>query len=144
MKRGLVIGSKTLECSIEHYLLFGHLISQIFPFSQVFSLFLMRWLGPVCLHGPRRPGTTTHTEGPILASKTLAIMFSFPWLLTGSALCILAGFLLHTKALAQIGLFVNEDFSRDNISKRHEHLQDVLVSKLLWKVVNKEVCTLWT
>ena len=41
-ERGLVIGSKTLECSIEHYLLFGHLISQIFPFSQVFSLFLMR------------------------------------------------------------------------------------------------------
>lgn len=56
----------------------------------------------------------------------------------------LAWFLLHTKALAQIGLFVNEDFSRDNISKRHEHLQNVLVSKLLWKVVNKEVCTLWT
>jgi hypothetical protein len=57
---------------------------------------------------------------------------------------VLAKFLLHTKALAQIGLFVNEDFSRDNISKRHEHLQNVLVAKLLWKVVNKEVCPLWT
>lgn len=94
-----------------------------------------------------------HREGPTLTSETSAI-YSFlpgpPHLGVGAggggARCCnsLAWFLLHTKALAQIGLFVNEDFSRDNISKRHEHLQNVLVSKLLWKVVNKEVCTLWT
>lgn len=51
---------------------------------------------------------------------------------------------LPTKALAQIGLFVNEDLSRDNIPKRHEHLQNVLVSKLLWEVIDEKVCSFWT
>lgn len=45
----------------------------------------------------------------------------------------------HTKALAQIGLFVDEDFGRDHVSERHEHLQDVLVSKLLGKVVDEQI-----
>ena len=51
---------------------------------------------------------------------------------------------LHTKALAQIGLFVNEDLSRNNIPKWHEHLQNVLVSKLLREVINEKVCSFWT
>ena len=99
---------------------------------------------PSLLTGSRGPGTTTHPGGPVLASGILASYFPSQNSLLGAPCNVLTGFLLHTKALAQIGLFVNEDFSRDNISKRHEHLQDVLVSKLLWKVVNKEVCTLWT
>ena len=45
----------------------------------------------------------------------------------------------RTKALAQIGLFVDEDFGRYHISKRHKHLQDILVPKLLWQVVDEEV-----
>lgn len=48
-----------------------------------------------------------------------------------------------TKALAQIGLFVNEDFGRDHISERHEHLQDVLVPKFLGQVIDEQVGTLW-
>ena len=51
---------------------------------------------------------------------------------------------LHTEALAQIGLFVDEDFGRDDTSKRHEHLQDILVSKLLGQVVNEQVGSLRT
>lgn len=49
-----------------------------------------------------------------------------------------------TKALAQIGLFVNEDFGRDHISKRHKHLQKILVPELLWQVVDEEIGALWT
>lgn len=48
-----------------------------------------------------------------------------------------------TKALAQIGLFVNEDFGRDHISKRHKHLEKILVSKLLGQVVDEQVGALW-
>lgn len=48
-----------------------------------------------------------------------------------------------TKALAQIGLFVDEDFGRDHVSKRHEHLQKILVPKLLGQVVDEQVGTLW-
>ncbi len=48
-----------------------------------------------------------------------------------------------TKALAQIGLFVNEDFGRDHISKRHKHLQKILVPKLLGQVVDEQVGALW-
>lgn len=29
---------------------------------------------------------------------------------------------VHTKALAQIGLFVDKDFGRHHVSERHEHL----------------------
>lgn len=94
---------------------------------------------------PETQKTPPHREGSILTSKIFAIYTFLPMTPHLGVCCnSLAWFLLHTKALAQIGLFVNEDFSRDNISKRHEHLQNVLVSKLLWKVVNKEVCTLWT
>lgn len=96
------------------------------------------------MHSEKSGNTTTH-EGPILTSKVAIFHIFLPMIPhLGVSYNILAWFLLHTKALAQIGLFVNEDFSRDNISKRHEHLQNVLVSKLLWKVVNKEVCPLWT
>lgn len=49
-----------------------------------------------------------------------------------------------TKTLAEICLFVNEDFSRDDISKGHKHLQQVLVSELLGQVVDEQVGTFWT
>lgn len=49
-----------------------------------------------------------------------------------------------TKALAQIGLFVNKDFGRDHISKRHKHLQKILVPKLLWQVVDEQIGTFWS
>lgn len=94
---------------------------------------------------PENQKPPPHREGSLLTSKLFAIYIFLPTTPHLGMCCnILTWFLLHTKALAQIGLFVNEDFSRDNVSKRHEHLQNVLVSKLLWKVVNKEVCTLWT
>ena len=94
---------------------------------------------------PENRGTPPHRDGPVLTANVFAIHIFLPVTPQWGPCCnILAWCLLHTKTLAQIGLFVNEDFSRDNISKRHEHLQNVLVSKLLWKVVNKEVCTLWT
>lgn len=49
-----------------------------------------------------------------------------------------------TKTLAEVCLFVNENFSRDDISKRHEHLKQVLVSKLLGQVVDEQIGTFWT
>lgn len=49
-----------------------------------------------------------------------------------------------TKTLAEICLFVNEDFSGDDISKGHKHLQQVLVSKLLGQVVDEQVGAFWT
>ena len=45
----------------------------------------------------------------------------------------------RTEALAKVRLFVDEDFGGDHVSKRHEHLQYVLVSKLLGQVVYEEV-----
>lgn len=48
-----------------------------------------------------------------------------------------------TKALAQIGLFVNENFGGDHISKRHEHLQKILVPTLLGQVIDEQVGALW-
>lgn len=53
-------------------------------------------------------------------------------------------FWLHTEALAQIGLFVDEHFGRHNISKRHEHLQNVLVPELLRQVIDEKVCPFWS
>lgn len=53
-------------------------------------------------------------------------------------------FLLRTEALAKVCLFVDEDFGRDHISERHEHLQYVLVSKLLGQVVDEQVGTFRT
>ena len=44
-----------------------------------------------------------------------------------------------TEALAQVGLFVDEDFGRNHVPERHEHLQDVLVTKLLGEVVDEQV-----
>lgn len=49
-----------------------------------------------------------------------------------------------TKALAEICLLVNEDLSRDDISKGHKHLQQVLVPKLLGEVVDEQVGTFRT
>lgn len=53
-------------------------------------------------------------------------------------------FWLHTEALAQIGLFVDEHFGRHYVSKRHEHLQNVLVPELLRQVINEKVCSFWS
>lgn len=44
-----------------------------------------------------------------------------------------------TKALAEIGLLVNEDFGRNDISKGHKHLHEILVTKLLGQVVDEQV-----
>lgn len=49
-----------------------------------------------------------------------------------------------TEALAKVCLFVDEDFGRDHVSERHEHLQYVLVSELLGQVVDEQVGTFWT
>lgn len=49
-----------------------------------------------------------------------------------------------TEALAKVCLFVDEDFGRDHISERHEHLQYVLVSKFLGQVVDEQVGTFGT
>lgn len=46
-----------------------------------------------------------------------------------------------TKTLAEICLFVNEDFSRDDVPKGHKHLEQVLVSKLLGQVVDEQIGT---
>lgn len=49
-----------------------------------------------------------------------------------------------TEALAKVCLFVDEDFGRDHVSERHEHLQYVLVSELLGQVVDEQVGTFGT
>lgn len=49
-----------------------------------------------------------------------------------------------TKALAKVCLFVDEDFGGDHVSERHEHLEYVLVSKLLRQVVDEQVGTFGT
>lgn len=51
--------------------------------------------------------------------------------------CATVSFL--TEALAKVCLFVDEDFGRNHVSKRHEHLEDVLVSELLRQVVDEQV-----
>lgn len=48
-----------------------------------------------------------------------------------------------TKTFAEVRLFINEDFGRHNVSKWHEHLQDVLVTELLGQVVYEEIGSLW-
>ena len=49
-----------------------------------------------------------------------------------------------TETLAEVGLFVNEDLGRDDVSEGHEHLKEILVTKLLGKVVDKQVGSFWT
>lgn len=49
-----------------------------------------------------------------------------------------------TEALAKVCLFIDEDFGRDHVSERHEHLQYVLVSELLGQVVDEQVGTFGT
>lgn len=44
-----------------------------------------------------------------------------------------------TEALAKVCLFVDEDFGRNHVSERHEHLENVLVSELLRQVVDEQV-----
>lgn len=43
----------------------------------------------------------------------------------------------HTKTLAEIGLLIDKNLGRDDIPKRHEHLQQVLVPKLLGEVIDE-------
>ena len=49
-----------------------------------------------------------------------------------------------TKAFAQVRLFVNEYFCGDDIAKGHEHLHEVLVTKLLRQVVDEQVGSVGT
>lgn len=56
--------------------------------------------------------------------------------------CASASFL--TEALAKVCLFVDEDFGRNHVSERHEHLENVLVSELLRQVVDEQVGTFRT
>ena len=49
-----------------------------------------------------------------------------------------------TKAFAQVRLFVNEYFCGDDIAKGHEHLHEVLVTKLLRQVVDEQVGSIGT
>lgn len=56
--------------------------------------------------------------------------------------CASASFL--TEALAKVCLFVDEDFGRNHVSKRHEHLENVLVTELLRQVVDEQVGTFRT
>lgn len=49
-----------------------------------------------------------------------------------------------TEALAKVCLFVDEDFGRNHVSERHEHLENVLVSELLRQVVDEQVGTFRT
>lgn len=76
------------------------------------------------------------------AKRSVLVLFCF---LVAPYICntITLTRLTLTKALAQIGLFVNEDFGRDHISKRHKHLQKILVPKLLWQVVDEQIGALW-
>ena len=132
------------QYNIKHHLLCGHSVSQIFPFYTAPFPLPVEMTLPSLLNGSRGQEPPHTLKALSWHLEYCPLYFASQDSLLGAPCNVLTGFLLHTKALAQIGLFVNEDFSRDNISKRHEHLQDVLVSKLLWKVVNKEVCTLWT
>ena len=47
----------------------------------------------------------------------------------------------RTETLAEIGLFVDEDFGRNDRAEWHEHLQQIVVGKFLRQVVNKKVGT---
>lgn len=47
-----------------------------------------------------------------------------------------------TKTLAEVGLLVNEHLSGNNVAKGHEHLEQILVSKLLGEVVDEQVGSL--
>ena len=44
-----------------------------------------------------------------------------------------------TKALAEVGLLVDEDLCGDNVTEGHEHLHEVLVAELLGEVVDEQV-----
>ena len=68
-----------------------------------------------------------------------SLFFVFFW---GSTHCLLH--CCRTEALAKVCLFVDEDFGRDHVSERHEHLEYVLVSKLLGQVVDEQVGTFGT
>ena len=46
-----------------------------------------------------------------------------------------------TETLAEIGLFVDEDFGRNDRAEWHKHLQQIVVGELLRQVVNKKVGT---
>lgn len=68
----------------------------------------------------------------------ICVRFPFFWERTPTPICS------PTEALAKVCLFVDEDFGRDHVSERHEHLEYVLVSELLGQVVDEQVGTFGT
>ena len=49
-----------------------------------------------------------------------------------------------SKALALVGRSVNEDFGADNVPEGEKHLHELRVTKLLGKVVDEEITSLWS
>ena len=48
----------------------------------------------------------------------------------------------ESEALAQVGVFVDEDFGTDNVSERLEHLDEVGILDIVGEVVDKEIASL--
>jgi len=44
-----------------------------------------------------------------------------------------------TETFTQISLLVYEDFGRDDCAEWKEHLQEILIRKLLWQMINEQV-----
>ncbi len=51
---------------------------------------------------------------------------------------------MHTKALAGVCRSVNEDFRGDDGAKRRENLNEIVVVKFLWQMVDEEIGTIWS
>ena len=49
-----------------------------------------------------------------------------------------------SKALALVGCSVNEDFGADNVPEGKKHLHELGVAKLLGKMVDEEIASLWS
>ena len=48
-----------------------------------------------------------------------------------------------TETLALVGDFVNVDLGAHDGPKRHKQMIEISVSKVLWKVVDEQVATVW-
>ena len=49
-----------------------------------------------------------------------------------------------TETFALVGGSVNENFGADDVSERQEHLHELCITKLLGKVIDKEITALGT
>ena len=47
-----------------------------------------------------------------------------------------------TETFALVSGSVNENFGADDISEGQEHLHELCITKLLWKVIDKEITAL--